>query len=1047
MAVLAVAAAGAATGYGIFGSATFLGMSAAGWGWTLGSVIGNMLFAPDQPDQEGPRLADLSVQTSTEGAPLPQVWGTWRLAGNVVWSTDLVETRHEQEVGGKGGSGATAVSYTYTVSFAVALCEGPIGAVRRIWADGKLLWDVSASSVATVLASNARAAAIRIYTGSESQLADPTIQAHVGAADTPAYRGTAYIVFDTLQLADFANRIPNITVEVVSPAVTRPSLVATFTGTHFTAPISGSIRSIVETGDLLCLHYQSGTSNTIALWSPDGTLLETQEFSNGSLSSLHIWSLNATALGALAARPSAWILRNTTSASMYPPQELGSSWHTNATIYEMAGAAYILRPVPNGSVHNWYVGRFPLDGEMPALSADLVGYLFDTPTTANKAYGVDGVYFYLLDYSLAASVLYRIGPQCSVVQIWSVGDARACAGVFCVAGDRLYISGLFFGRIRDDGTLVSESSTVLTIAPTTAGMVSLPGLFWTLSSVASMDGIASSGTVPLSEIVGDVCAVAGLEPGDINVAALTDSVRGFCRARPMPARQTIEPLMAAFQSDAVESDGIIRWVKRGTVSATALTADDLCLIENADRVRTTRAQEPELPAELTLAFADADRDHQPGIVRARRIVTPSRMATQQDIPLLATSQEAARLADIMLRDAWRSRLRYEFCLPPRWIKLDATDTVALPVGDQVHTARITRLVAGPSGEIRAEAVSDSNTGYTSAAAGTDAGLGPAAQIIGYAGPTTGHVLDLPALRDQDDDAGVYLAAAGYLGGWRGAALYKSSDAQATWSQADALIVPATIGTTRTALAAGRVDQFDEANTLTLRLATYNGALSSASELSVLNGANAAAVGAHGRWEIIQYKTATQNADGSWTIGGLLRGRRGTEWAVGTHAIGDVFVGLAGATLRRMALQSSEIGAQRHYKWVTLGQALELASAQAVTAAGVSLECYAPVCLGGGRDASGNITLTWIRRARTQAEWRDYSDVPVGEASENYEVEIWDGAGYATLKRTLTGLSTPTASYTSAQQVTDFGANQATVYVRVYQVSAAAGRGYALQGSI
>mgnify|MGYP000322962677 CR=1 FL=1 len=73
-------------------------------------------------------------------------------------------------------------------------------------------------------------------------------------------------------------------------------------------------------------------------------------------------------------------------------------------------------------------------------------------------------------------------------------------------------------------------------------------------------------------------------------------------------------------------------------------------------------------------------------------------------------------------------------------------------------------------------------------------------------------------------------------------------------------------------------------------------------------------------------------------------------------------------------------------------------------------------------------------------------VPLGEDSEEYELEVYDGAGYATVLRTLTGLATPEATYTAAQQTTDFGAPQSTVYVRVYQISAAIGRGHHLQSA-
>ena len=40
---------------------------------------------------EGPRLSDLDVMASTEGAPIPRVYGRARLAGQVIWATELEE--------------------------------------------------------------------------------------------------------------------------------------------------------------------------------------------------------------------------------------------------------------------------------------------------------------------------------------------------------------------------------------------------------------------------------------------------------------------------------------------------------------------------------------------------------------------------------------------------------------------------------------------------------------------------------------------------------------------------------------------------------------------------------------------------------------------------------------------------------------------------------------------------------------------------------------------------------------------------------------------
>ncbi|WP_321397409.1 phage tail protein [Emcibacter sp.] len=160
---------------------------------------------------EGARLSDLSVQTASYGEPVPMVFGTTRLSGNLVWSSGLTETRHEdsQTVGGKGSSqSVTTVTYTYSASFAVALSARRISSIGRIWADGKLLRDAGGQM--------AEEGAIRIYTGSRDQNPDPFIEAVEGIDNVSAFRGLAYVMFENLELAEYANRIPNLTFEVIA---------------------------------------------------------------------------------------------------------------------------------------------------------------------------------------------------------------------------------------------------------------------------------------------------------------------------------------------------------------------------------------------------------------------------------------------------------------------------------------------------------------------------------------------------------------------------------------------------------------------------------------------------------------------------------------------------------------------------------------------------------------------------------------------------------------------------------------------------------------
>ncbi|MBV9930408.1 MAG: phage tail protein [Alphaproteobacteria bacterium] len=170
-------------------------------GALLGQALDSRLLAPKP--RQGPRLGDLAVQISNYGSDIPKLFGTMRVAGTVVWATDLRETR---ATSGNGKGQPKSVSYTYSASFAVALSARPILGVRRIWADGKLLRGAAGDFKS--------ATAFRLYTGSEDQAPDPLIAAVEGSGGTPAYRGLAYALFEDFQLADYGNRIPSLTFEV-----------------------------------------------------------------------------------------------------------------------------------------------------------------------------------------------------------------------------------------------------------------------------------------------------------------------------------------------------------------------------------------------------------------------------------------------------------------------------------------------------------------------------------------------------------------------------------------------------------------------------------------------------------------------------------------------------------------------------------------------------------------------------------------------------------------------------------------------------------------
>lgn len=182
--------------------AQFLGNAAVQIGTNAALAYANSAIsnAFDNRVFEGPRLDSFHLQTSRDGAPMARIYGRVRLAGQVIWASRIRETVTEEPLQSGKGGGPTQRNYSYSISFAIGLCEGEILGVDRLWANGAPL------QIAGLVS--------RVYRGTEDQLPDPIISAIEGS-DVPSFRGTAYIVFEDFPLDDFGARLPQINAEVI----------------------------------------------------------------------------------------------------------------------------------------------------------------------------------------------------------------------------------------------------------------------------------------------------------------------------------------------------------------------------------------------------------------------------------------------------------------------------------------------------------------------------------------------------------------------------------------------------------------------------------------------------------------------------------------------------------------------------------------------------------------------------------------------------------------------------------------------------------------
>mgnify|MGYP001159251351 CR=1 FL=1 len=1112
MASLALAVTGAAVG-GVFG-----GTFGAQIGYAVGSIAGALLFPPKGQKVEGPRLQDLQIQSSAEGASIAQTYGSVRVAGNVIWGKPLSEHRHKEKSGGKGGGGGTtSVTYTYTADFASSLCEGPIDAVRKIWCDGKLIYDVSeptaeeqaiadgggylADKVAALQASLDKTVkgggTLRIHLGSETQLPDPLIEADLGAGNAPAYRGVCYLLFDNLALEDFGNRIPNITAEVVtgSSGLTYLGKQGPFPryknegqAFHWFANYIKADRVFLaqDNSD----YYASNKLNYINY---------VEVYPSGSVNQ-SIQQYVYPSLDAAGRSPETRIVSDVPALinigdSFGNPTAIYVAEKVNEGFVVVGSSVQPIHPIYGNLYSHGPTGVFYINGELwihatilvdhffniwrslilrsPPLSLNVPSSVYCDPWTLVSGYirsvYIDETYIYIIHGDSNPTTLtwiYRdslivhksvllsglvftlsninsaednvqIAVDSGVVYIRYISGAGSQKNLASVDGEKITQYGIIpfdtldtsiYPYFNVDGGMLITVDSGKTEPPNynDKGVIR----YWSLNAVGTS-------TVPLSTIVADICNSSGLESSDINVTDLAGvAVKGYLRSNQMTARAAIEPLAQAFRFDAAESDGVLKFFRRGKSSVATLTVDDFGANASGNQEDphvTTLQQDNELPIELTVRYMDIDRDYQSGAQRARRLAPDSQQTTTIELPVVLHGDDAKQSAEVLQYLTWTERTKYQFSVPLRYLKLDAGDIITAPIGGIDRRLRLTKATLGDV--MALEAVADDASVYVSAA--TAAVTTSAKQKVTTPGQTVPAFLDIPILRDSDDDADFYLAARGTGTGWSGAAVYKSTD-RADWNRTDAITEPSIIGTCTTLLPSGPTTIFDDGSTVNVRL--ISGELSSVTEEQMANGANTAAIGSMAKgWEIVGFQNATLQGDGTYLLSRFLRGRRGTEWAVGTHAIGDQFVLLESGDLIRPNTSATEINSPRYYRLPSFGAAFTDADEITYTHQAIGKKPLSPVHIHGRRHspATNDWNITWVRRGRVDWEWRDYVETPLGETSESYEIDIMSGT---TVKRTLTATA-QTVNYTAAQQTTDFGAVQTTLSVRVYQMSATVGRGY------
>ncbi|MBS0536871.1 MAG: glycoside hydrolase/phage tail family protein [Proteobacteria bacterium] len=540
------------------------------------------------------------------------------------------------------------------------------------------------------------------------------------------------------------------------------------------------------------------------------------------------------------------------------------------------------------------------------------------------------------------------------------------------------------------------------------------------------------GSAPLDALVATVLADSGID--GVDSSDLGEGPEGYVVDRPMAPRAMLDPLALAFTFDAVEQNGVLTFRQRGGVPVAELTEDDLVLPDNAAPAQLTRAQEGDLPQAVSLSFTDVAADYQRATAASRRLVTRSARTSQADVAMTCSDALAARRADIWLQDLWTARESASFAVPPSRLALMPGDVTALTVNGRRRLIEIEEVSDTEQRSLRARSIDPDVFGVALKPPAWRSVPPPPA-----VGPPLALALDLPTLTAESP--AVLSRVAVFAAPWPGAVAVWASQDGASFSRAALAAAPCVIGETLDGLPRGPTGRWHRAS---LRVKINGGVLSSATDLAVFAGANAAALrNADGQWEVIQFASAELVGERTYLLSKILRGQAGSEWAITPLlAAGAPFVLLDGHAVT-IAKGPEALERPLELRVVAAGRdtADSTALALDVTPQATALKPLAPVHLRAARNGEG-VSLRWIRRTRVEGDgWS--GEVPLGEDGEAYAIDILSGG---TVRRTLSS-TTPSVLYAAADELVDFGVAQTTLTVCVAQMSATVGRGFIAQATL
>lgn len=464
----------------------------------------------------------------------------------------------------------------------------------------------------------------------------------------------------------------------------------------------------------------------------------------------------------------------------------------------------------------------------------------------------------------------------------------------------------------------------------------------------------------LSDIVLDLCSRAGIPAENLDVNDLYgEFIVGYPVVSDDDVAGQLEPLSQAFFFDPTEYDKKLRFLRRGRDPVGRFTFRDL-VDRDPGAFKQTVIQEDKLPKQVEVSHLDPDGGFGRNTQRATRKsnMVKAKGNEEVDLPFAATADQAATIALKRIKMQWHEPVTYEFWLPisfTEWTPADSVEYV-----DEENNVYPLRLETRneDTGILKFTAKKDGRGAVYGTSATGLALPPPISTTPGLVGETRLEILNIPVLRDQDDELGVYVGVAGSSSAWYGADVLISSDGGVNYYDAFSTEQPATLGDTETALAAEISAEYGDDQAVIVKV---NYGLESVDYASLLNNYNRCVIGD----EVLQFQTAVHLGDNRYRLSGLVRGRYNTEvaaWPAGTRFV------LLDSTITFLQAQQWMLGTEIYLKPVSYGLTEDESTPTAYDFdVAMSQREWPPHYLRATRDGSDSVTVTWIPRPRLGVE--------------------------------------------------------------------------------